>query len=76
MTQPTMRRLISIAEDKALTYHVVRVQQPGSSTVTDQTRIQAVSRQSLRQQVHAWMQQLGMDPDDEDDQALIRITAG
>ena len=75
MAQPSMRQLIRITEAVAPIYHVVRLQEPRSSLVADQVQIQAASRQSLQQQVREWMQQLGLDPDDEDDQALIRITA-
>ena len=75
MAQPTMRQLITITEAATSVYDVVRVREPGSSTVTDRVRIPAVSRAQLQQRVRAWMQQLGMDPDDEDDQSLIRITS-
>ena len=75
MAQPTMRQLITITEALASVYDVVRVREPGSSAVTDRVRIPAVSRAQLQQRVRAWMQQLGTDPDDEDDQSLIRITS-
>lgn len=76
MAQPSMRQLINITEASTLpTHDVVRLQEPGSSMVIDRREIRAANREALRQQVRAWMEQLGLDPDDEDDQAVIRVTA-
>jgi hypothetical protein len=71
-----MRQLINITEAATRpTHDVVRLQEPGSSVVIDRREIRAANKQDLHQQVRAWMDQLGLDPDDEDDQAVIRVTA-
>lgn len=75
MTAPSMRRLIDIMEEKLISYDVERYHEPGSSKVVARTVIRARDRADLKAKLRAWMDQQGLDPEDEDDLAHIAYRA-
>ena len=75
MDTPTMRELINIMEARGTAYEVVRYDAPNSSRVVDRTVIRARDKAELTAKLKVWMDQQGLDPDDEDDLTHIAVTA-
>jgi len=63
----------SIAEEKKTKYKVVRYDAPNSGRVVDSTTVHASNKSELHGHVRNWMDKIGMDPDDEDDHAHIKV---
>jgi hypothetical protein len=71
-----MRELINIMESRGtMAWDVVRYDAPNSGRVIDRTVIQAADKVQLKARIRAWMDQIGLDPEDEDDLAHIAWTA-
>jgi hypothetical protein len=75
MDMPSMRELIDIMEARGAAHEVVRYDAPNSGRVVDRTVIRATNSAELRAGVRAWMDSIGLDPDDEDDQAHVEVLA-
>ena len=65
MAAPGMRTWMEIVEATS-TYTLVRYDAPNSGRIVDQTQVRARNGVELKQAIRAWMDQQGLDPDDED----------
>ena len=60
-------------QDTELPYIVKRVDRQFGSKVLDQTTLYAVNRADLLPKLRAWMDEIGLDPNDEDDFNTVEI---
>lgn len=67
------RRTVSEATVKPMAYEVVRLDGPKheSDTIVARTTIHAAGKDDLRAKLKAWMEQIGLDPEDEDDLSCV-----
>ena len=70
-----MRELINIVEAKGPACQVARHTEPNSGRVVASTVVHATWYAELNRLVRAWMEEQGLDPDDEDDLSYIAVTA-
>jgi hypothetical protein len=74
-----IRRWMTLVEAKGAqppAYEVVRLNGPKnqSSRVIERTVIHATTKAELHAKIKAWMEQIGLDPDDEDDLSYVTFS--
>ena len=69
--------VLEAADNKKNVFHVLRYDGPKhlSNTVIDQTTVHADTKAELRRKIGAWMEEIGLDPKDEDDLSSVEWTA-
>ena len=69
LVESTKKRMPKVPTSKLTPYEVVRYNGPKnqSSTILDKTVIHATNRDELQRKIKDWMEQINLDPEDEDD---------